>query len=64
MKKLHPASEASRNRQKLDNAAIHQALARIVRAADEINREVDLLLAQAAIRSAPLPSARPISPRK
>lgn len=54
MKKIHHTGEASKS--KLDNAAIHQALNRIMKAAEEIDREVDEILAIA--RSRPVSNRR------
>ena len=55
MKKLNNSGEVSKLKQ-LDNAAIHQKLDRIMKAAEEINREVDEILAMA--RSRPLVDQR------
>lgn len=49
MKKINDAGEVSKP-ENLDNVAIHQALDRIMRAAEEINREVDEILAMARRR--------------
>lgn len=46
MKKISDIGEASKPKN-LDNAAIYQKLNRIMKAAEEINREVDELLAMA-----------------
>lgn len=49
MKKINHTGEASKSKQ-MDNAAIHQALNRIMKAAEEIDREVDQILAIARSR--------------
>jgi hypothetical protein len=45
--KLEALNDASVRNGKLDKAALDQALTRILKAAEEINREVDALLAKA-----------------
>jgi hypothetical protein len=49
MKKINTNGEVSKPKQ-LDNAAIHKKLDRIMKAAAEINREVDEILAMARSR--------------
>jgi uncharacterized protein Yka (UPF0111/DUF47 family) len=46
-KKIEALQEAEKLNGKLDKASLDQALARIVKAAEEINHEVDQLLAKA-----------------
>jgi len=50
MKKSNRAGGAYRVTPKPQNAAIHQALKRIVKAAEEINREIDALRMKARAR--------------
>jgi hypothetical protein len=45
--KIEALNDAAKRNGKLDKAAIDQALTRILKAAEEINREVDALLTKA-----------------